>query len=155
MSSAAPRIGTIPGCQPCTSRSLRDDRERTMTGVSADLETHRWRAAASPGGLIGILAAIISLLLVGGSLAVILGKANLPIPMAVVWVAFVAFLALAGGLAYLVYGYLSITYELGEKTLVIGWANRRYTLDLATIQHIGLASEVIEERPERWQCFWP
>ncbi len=126
-----------------------------MTAVSAELYTNRWRSAASPGGLIGILAAIVSLLLAGGSLAVILGQASLPIPMAVVWVAFVTFLALAGGLAYLVYGYLSITYELGEQTLVIGWANRRYVLDLATIQHIGPASEVIEERPERWQPFWP
>lgn len=126
-----------------------------MTAVSTDLETNRWRAAASPGGLIGILAAIISLLLAGGSLAVILGKASLPIPTAAVWVALILFLALAGGLAYLVYGYLTITYELGAQTLAIGWANRRYVLDLATIQHIGPASEVIAERPERWQRFWP
>ncbi len=126
-----------------------------MTAVSAELFTNRWRAAASPGGLIGILAAIVCLLLAGGSLAVILGKASLPIPMGAVWAGLIAFLALAGGLAYLVYGYLSITYELGEQTLVIGWANRRYALDLATIQHIGPASEVLEERPERWQPFWP
>lgn len=126
-----------------------------MTAVPAELHMNRWRSAASPGGLIGILAAIVSLLLAGGTLAVILGKASLPIPMGVVWIALVTFLAVAGGLAYLVYGYLSITYELGEQTLVIGWANRRYVLDLATIQHIGPASEVIQERPERWQPFWP
>ena len=125
-----------------------------MTAVSAELYTNRWRSAASPGGLIGILAAIVSLLLAGGSLTVILGQASLPIPMAVVWVAFVTFLALAGGLAYLVYGYLSITYELGEQTLVIGWANRRYVLDLATIQHNGSSTATRMKHAKKKCCMW-
>lgn len=115
----------------------------------------RWRAAASPGGLIGILIVILSLLGAGGAVLVLLGVASLPLPTPFVAVCALLFAALAGVVAYLFYGYLSIGYAFGDDVLEIRWAGRRYPIDLAAIQYIGPAIEVLEERPGRWQRFWP
>lgn len=115
----------------------------------------RWRAAASPGGLIGILAAVVCFMLAIGALLVLVGRASLPLPGAVPWVGFGLFLGLTLAFGYLVYGYLSIGYELGERSLVIRWAHRRYPIDLEQIAHIGPAIEVLDERPGRLHPFWP
>lgn len=115
----------------------------------------RWRAASSPGGLIGILALILLVVLASGTLLVISGGAVLPVPPVVVWAGLVLFIALAAGVAYLVYGYLSISYELAEETLTVRWAHRQYPIDLSSIQHIGPASEHLEVSSGRWQRFWP
>lgn len=126
-----------------------------MSGTVADEATIRWQASASPGGLIGILATVLSVLLAGGCVAVLAGKASLPLPDPVVWAATFLFLALAGGFGFLVYGYLSIRYELGEQSLVVCWANRRRVIPLDQVTFIGPAIDKLEERPGRWQPFWP
>lgn len=120
-----------------------------------DQPGYRWRATASPGGLIGLLAAILCLMLAGGALLVVLGKAAAPLPNTGVWVALVVFALLTALFGSLVYGYLTIGYELGERFLVIQWAGRRDVIPLQEIKHIGPAIEALEEHPGRLQPFWP
>ncbi|MDI3340981.1 MAG: DUF1648 domain-containing protein [Sphaerobacter sp.] len=126
-----------------------------MAAPGPDETISRWRAAASPGGLIGVLSLILCLLGCGGALAVLTGRASIPLPSPLVAVGALVFALLAALLGYLLYGYLSIGYEFGDRTLEIRWAGRRYTIDLAAVEYMGPAVEVLEERPGRWQRFWP
>ncbi len=126
-----------------------------MSGNGSAEPVSRWRAGASPGGLIGILGVVLSLLLAGGALLAALGRTAVPAPSVALWSGAALFLALAALLAYLTYGYLTIGYELGEQALVIRWAHRRWQIDLSAITYLGPAADVLEEHPGRWQRFWP
>jgi len=126
-----------------------------MPKAPVDATLGRWRAAASPGGLIGLLIIILSVLGAGGAILVLLGIASVPLPAPAVWVAAVLFTAVAAAAAYLVYGYTTIGYAFGDDFLEIRWAGRRYVIDLAAVTYIGPAIDVLEERPGRWQRFWP
>lgn len=126
-----------------------------MSRTPVDATLGRWRAAASPGGLIGILIIILSVLGAGGAILVLAGVASVPLPTPVIGVAAVLFTVVAVGAAYLVYGYTTIGYAFGDDVLEIRWAGRRYPIDLASVTYIGPAIEVLEERPGRWQRFWP
>lgn len=126
-----------------------------MSRTPVDATLGRWRAAASPGGLIGILIIILSVLGAGGAILVLAGVASVPLPTPVIGVATVLFTVVAVGAAYLVYGYTTIGYAFGDDVLEIRWAGRRYPIDLASVTYIGPAIEVLEERPGRWQRFWP
>lgn len=126
-----------------------------MIEGNVDETSSRWRAAASPGGLIGVLLAILSLLLAGGAIWVLTGQASIPLPTPVVWLGLVVGVALTAGFAYLVWAYLSIDYEIGERTLTLRWGLQRHVIDLESIRHIGPAIDQIEERPGGWQRFWP
>lgn len=126
-----------------------------MSRAPVDATLGRWRAAASPGGLIGVLIIILSMLGAGGAILALLGVASVPLPTPVIWLAAVLFTAAAAAASYLVYGYTTIGYAFGDDVLEIRWAGRRYAIDLAAVTYIGPAIEVLEERPGRWQRFWP
>ncbi|HUZ01886.1 MAG TPA: DUF1648 domain-containing protein [Thermomicrobiaceae bacterium] len=126
-----------------------------METGATDASTHRWRPAPSPGGLIGALGIIVSALLAAGALFSAVGRSSLPVLAAAAWLAAVALLGLALALGYLLWGYLSIDYELGERELIVRWAHRRDRIELTAVTHMGPATEVLGEHPGGWQRFWP
>ncbi len=123
------------------------------SAAGSDIAT-RWQAAASPGGLIGVLGIVLSLVLVGGTIALITGHTSLPIPAVISWVALLVFLALVGVLTYLVYGYVTITYEFSPERLKIRWAGQEHVIDLTSIQQILPAVDRLGDNPGRWRRFW-
>lgn len=123
------------------------------SAAGSDIST-RWQAAASPGGLIGVLGIVVSLVLGGGMLVLITGRTSLTFPTPIAWIALATFLALAGLLAYLVYGYVTISYEFSAEHLRIRWAGQRHVVDLAAIQQILPAVDRLGDNPGRWRRFW-
>ena len=101
-----------------------------------------------------MLGIVLSLVLAGGSLALITGHTSLPIPTVISWLALLGFLALVVALAYLVYGYVTITYEFSPETLKIRWASQEHLIDLASIQQILPAIDRLGDNPGRWRRFW-
>lgn len=117
--------------------------------------TNRWRAAASPGALIGIIGIILLVLMIGGLVAVLTGRAGLPLPTLVVWAILLILIVALAGLAYLLYGYATMSYEFGDRTLTIRWAHQRFVVDLESIDEMRPAIDRMPEQPGRWQQFWP
>ncbi len=113
-----------------------------------------WQSAASPGGLIGILGIVLSLVLAGGTLVQITGHTGLPIPVVLSWLFLLVLVALAAALAVLVYGYATISYEFSSDVLVIRWAWQRHVIELSSIQQILPAVDRLGDNPARWQRFW-
>jgi hypothetical protein len=124
-----------------------------VTAAKTDLTT-RWPPAASPGGFIGILGIVLSAFLCGLFLLVLSGQIALPIPRAVAAALAVIFLMLGIAFAYLVYGYVTISYELSPEQLVICWAQQRHVVPLSAIQQIVPAVERLGGDSRRWQKFW-
>lgn len=124
-----------------------------VAAAGHDLAT-TWQAAASPGGLIGVLGIVLSLVLAGATLAQVTGHAALPIPPGLAWGLLVVFVAFVVLLAVLVYGYVSIRYEFSREALTIRWAWQRYDIDLASIQQILPAVDRLGDTPSRWRRFW-
>lgn len=123
------------------------------TVVGSDIST-RWQAAASPGGLIGVLGIVLSLVLTGGTIVLITGHTSVPIPTPLAWIALVIFVVLVLLLTYLVYGYVTIAYEFSAENLTIRWARQAHIIDLAAIQQILPAVDRLGESPGRWRRFW-
>ncbi len=153
MSSTArwTRIGR--GLPRCTSRSTNGNISLKTSAAGSDIAT-RWQAAASPGGLIGVLGIVLSLVLAGGTIALITGHTSLPIPVAISWIALLIFLSLVAVLAYLVYGYVTITYEFSPEHLKIRWASEEHVINLTSVQQILPAVDRLGDNPGRWRRFW-
>ncbi len=125
----------------------------TTTVPGTDIAT-RWQAAASPGGLIGVFGMVLSLILAGGSVVLITGHSSLPLPAPVAWLGLIISIALLGALAYLIYGYVTITYEFSADHLKIRWAGQQHLVDLGAIQQILPAVDRLGDNPGRWRRFW-
>ena len=121
--------------------------------AGTDIAT-RWQAAASPGGLLGVLGIVLSLLLAGGTIVLIAGHTSLPVPTPIAWIALVLFVLLAALLTYLVYGYITIAYEFSPEHLTIRWAGQQHVIDLTAIQQILPAVDRLGDSPGRWRRFW-
>ncbi|HVB64397.1 MAG TPA: DUF1648 domain-containing protein [Nitrolancea sp.] len=116
--------------------------------------TTRWPPAASPGGYIGILGVVLSLLLSGLLLFVLTGHIAHPIPRVIAAALMLVFLILGITFAYLLYGYVTINYELSPEQLVICWARQRHVVPLTAIHQIIPAVERLGANPRGWQKFW-
>jgi hypothetical protein len=121
--------------------------------VEPEVQT-RWQAAASPGGLIGVLGIVLSTLLAGAMLLLVTGHASLPVPSVVAWLGLIAFVALVVALSYLVYGYVTISYDFSPEHLVIRWANQEHVINLAAVQQILPAVDRLGDHPTGWRRFW-
>lgn len=130
-------------------------RSHEAPATESDPTVTRWRAAASPGGLIGALLVVICALFAAVALAALIGIVGRPLPTVLLIIGLVIFVALAIGFGYLVYGFLTIGYTLSEAALEISWAGRHEHIDFDAIKQLGPATELIAERPGRWQRFWP
>lgn len=117
-----------------------------------------WRAAPSPGTLIGLVALFSA---VGGGAAfawrVLPALAG---PAAVAgWLALALLLALALGIAILLWGILTLRYALragdAGQELVIRWAWTRTSIPIVDVEYFGLARHLV--RPSRsYRAFpWP
>ncbi|HEX3723051.1 MAG TPA: DUF1648 domain-containing protein [Nitrolancea sp.] len=116
--------------------------------------TVRWPPAESSGGLIGVLWALVSVVLFGFSLLAFTGKIALPIPRLVSLLILLVFVIAGLACAYLVYGYLTIGYELSAEQLVVRWARQRHVIRLSDIRQILPANERLGDVPEGRQKFW-
>jgi hypothetical protein len=113
------------------------------------------RATPSAGGLIGVvsLGAVLGLLL--GTILALLGLVDSSLPVGLLWA--VLFLSTGGaiGLGYLLFGYFTIGYDIGDSVLVIRWGNRSQEIPLTSIVYAGPAAPVIGDRGPAWRWFWP
>jgi hypothetical protein len=126
-----------------------------MTGVHSRHYVSQWRAAASPGGLVGLLLIILSALVLSGSVLGLTGRADIPLPDVALWLVFVVSIVVGLLLAFLIWGYLSIRYELDPKHLRIRWGLRTHTIFLDDISFIGPLTGDSRPRQRGWRPFWP
>lgn len=105
-----------------------------------------WRAAASPGGLIGLLAFLACL-----AATIFLAVRVLPAQDTPgMWGVLVVFIAVLGALAltvaYLLYGYFTLTYLMEPRALTIVWGASRYVIPLAAVEYVGPATQILGGR---------
>lgn len=114
-----------------------------------------WRASASPGGLIGLLALFVCLSIAAFLLWRVLPDQDSPGLQAVL-VVFIAVLV-AGGviLTYLLYGYFTMSYLLDRQQLIIRWGRSRYSIPLSSIEYVGQASQILEGQRPGTNLPWP
>jgi hypothetical protein len=115
----------------------------------------RWRAGASPGGLLGLVLTILATMAVVTSILGITGRADLPLPDAVLWVVFAVAILAVALFAFLVWAYLSITYQFEAGTLRIRWGLWSDEIPLAEVDSISPLTEVAGADHGGWQPFWP
>lgn len=114
----------------------------------------RWRAAASPGGLIGALGLTLCLLLAAAAILSLSGQADLLGWQPLRWTVLVLALLGATALAFLVYGYATIAYDLGPDALVIRWARQQHVVPLEAVQEVAPATELLGDDLGGWRPFW-
>lgn len=143
----------VIGLLRSTNRNADENGALKSTISGSDIAT-RWQAAASPGGLIGVLGIVLAMMLTGGTVVLITGHTSLPVPTPIAWLALLGFIALIGALGYLVYGYVTIAYEFSSEHLTIRWAGQEHVIDLGAIQQILPAVDRLGDNPGRWRRFW-
>lgn len=126
---------------------------KATTGESSSVV--RWPPAPSPGGVIGLVAIIFCLFFAILSAISLAGDTILPLPRLVGLILLVIFLALAGIFGYLLYGYVTMRYELTADQLTIRWAGNRHEIPIDAVQEIVPAVERLDPNPPGWQRFWP
>lgn len=126
-----------------------------METAEPDTSTRGWRPAASPGGMIGGLGIVVCLLLASAALTAVVGRSPSTLPRMALLGAGAALIVLALALIVLLWGYLTIGYELSDRELLIRWGTRRERIPLDTISHVGPATELLGEHRGGWQRFWP
>lgn len=139
---------------PRSTNRIASENGAVRSTVSGPDMAKRWQAAASPGGLIGVLAIVLALMLTGGTLLLITGHTSLPVPTLIAWLALAVFIVLIVALSYLVYGYVTIAYEFTSDHLTIRWAGQEHVIDLGAIQQILPAVDRLGDNPGRWRRFW-
>lgn len=118
-------------------------------------QSSRWRASASPGGLVGLVLTILAIIAVVASVLGITGRADLPLPTPLLWAVFAAALVAAILFAFLVWAYLSIGYTLTSDSLRIEWGLWSDGIPLSEIRSVSPVTEVVNSQPGGWQPFWP
>jgi hypothetical protein len=63
--------------------------------------------------------------------------------------------ALAGILAYLLYGYFTMSYALERQTLTVRWGRSRSIIPLEAIDYVGPAAQVLEGQRPGTSLPWP
>ena len=105
-----------------------------------------WRAAASPGGLIGLLALLTCLAATVFLVLRVLPGQEAP-AMRAVLVVFTAVLgALVLTIAYLLYGYFTLAYVVERQALTVRWGWSRYVIPLTAVEYVGPATQVLSGR---------
>jgi hypothetical protein len=120
-----------------------------------DDQSSRWRAAASPGGLVGLVLVILVLTATGVSVYALTGQTELPIPDVLLWGA-----VAVGGLVllillYLIWAYLSIRYQLDADYLQIRWGFSTTRVPIRDIVSISPAMQELRPQDRGWQPIWP
>jgi hypothetical protein len=121
------------------------------------LEDHssRWSAAASPGGLIGLVLALVSLIAAVTSVFSLTGYLDLALTEITLYVilaisSFTTFIFL-----YLLFGYIRINYRLDPEHLTITWGLWSTSIPYDEIEAVEPASDALDEQRSGWQPFWP
>jgi hypothetical protein len=104
-----------------------------------------WKPAPSPGGLIG-LAAILLVLVVDALIILLL--THLPVGPAsfVLGLSVVVSLPLLALLAYRVFGFFNLAYELDPEALTIVWAGIRQVIPLSAIRDVITGEELTRRK---------
>jgi hypothetical protein len=121
------------------------------------LEDHasRWTAAASPGGLIGLVLTILSIMAIVAAVLSITDRFAIPLDDLILYV--ILGVAVMAGLVflYLLIAYLTISYRLDPEKLTIKWGLWSTALPFEQIVAVAPAMEVLGDQPSGWQLFWP
>ncbi len=125
-----------------------------VAGPSA-LKPFRVRAAPSAGGVIGAMLFVAALVVALAALLALLSVIDSPLPVTLLWAALILATGAVIGLGYLLFGYFTLGYDLGDDALVIRWANRVEEIPLEQIVYAGPAASVLGDRRPGWQWFWP
>ena len=116
-----------------------------------------WRAAASPGGLIGLLALLTCLAATVFLVLRVLPGQEAP-AMRAVLIVFAAVLgALVLTIAYLLYGYFTLAYIVERQALTVRWGRSRYVIPLTAVEYVGPATQVLSGRagaPVPWPGYY-
>lgn len=126
---------------------------KATTGESAS--SVRWPPAPSPGGVLGLIAIIFCLFFAILSALSLVEDSVLPLPRIVALVLVVFFLMLAGIFGFLLYGYVTMRYELTADRLTIRWAGTQHDIPICDVQEIVPAVERLDPNPPGWKRFWP
>ncbi|MEX2426581.1 MAG: PH domain-containing protein [Thermomicrobiaceae bacterium] len=121
------------------------------------LEDHssRWSAAASPGGLIGLVLTILSVMAVVASILSIVGSFELGVSELLLYVVLGVSSFAMGVFLYLLVGYISIRYRLDTDHLFIRWGLWSIHIPYDQIEALAPATEVLEDQQHGWIPFWP
>jgi hypothetical protein len=121
------------------------------------LEDHssRWSAAASPGGSIGLVLSIVSIIALLVSVFGLTGALDLAVDPIILYVvlgisAFTTFLC-----TYLLFGYMRMGYRIDPGELTIQWGLWSETIPFDEIDVVEPAPGVLGENATGWQPFWP
>jgi len=107
-----------------------------------------WKPAPSPGGLIG-LAAILLVLVVDALIILLLTRLPVGPASFVLGLSVAVSLPLLALLAYRVYGFFNLAYQLDPEALTIVWAGIRQVISLSAIRHVVTGEELEAETPKR------
>jgi hypothetical protein len=120
-----------------------------------DDHSSRWAAAASPGGLIGLVLTILSLMVLATSILALTGTYNIGLDDTILYVvlgisSFTSFL-----FSYLLLSYFRIGYRLDAEKLTISWGLWSETIPYEEIESAEPASDVLGDQNSGWVPFWP
>lgn len=121
------------------------------------LEDHssRWSAAASPGGLIGLVLAILSVMALVTAILGLTGRFEIALDDTVLFAvlglaAFASFIFI-----YLLISYVLISYRLDAEKLTISWGLWSEAVPYDEIEAVEPANDVLGEQSRGWLPFWP
>jgi hypothetical protein len=121
------------------------------------LEHHssRWSAAASPGGLIGLILTILSVMAFASAFMGLLDLFEIGVSDIVLFVAlgisaFTTFI-----LVYLLISYVTMSYRIDAGELRIRWGLWSASIPYDQIESVEPATDVLGEQATGWQAFWP
>lgn len=126
-----------------------------MAGGPPQSRPFRVRAAPSAGGVIGAVLFGAALVVAIVALLVLLGLISSSLPAVVLWLVLLLATGAAIALGYLLFGYFTLGYDVGDRVLTIRWGNRREEIPLAQIVYAGPAAPLLGDRRPSWQWFWP
>ena len=115
----------------------------------------RVRAAPSAGGVIGAVLFGAALVVAIVALLALLGLISSSLPVVVLWLVLILATGAAIALGYLLFGYFTLGYDVGDRALTIRWGNRVEEIPLAQIVYAGPAAPLLGDRRPSWQWFWP
>ncbi len=107
-----------------------------------------WKPAPSPGGLIG-LAAILLVLVVDALIILLLTRLPVGLASFVLGLSVAVSLPLLALLAYRLFGFFNLAYQLDPEALTIVWAGIRQVIPLRAIRGVVTGDELAAESPER------
>ena len=115
----------------------------------------RWSAAASPGGLIGLVLTILSIIALVAAALGLTDRFRIALDEVILYPVFgVAALATLL-LIYLLISYATIGYRMDAETLTITWGLSAVRIPYEQIEAVDPADEVLGEQNTGWMPFWP